>query len=91
MYSTHSSGFHNVWASNKSNVFLPDSQYFVVEKDRLVSANHTSAVTSDPVSESSFNTLTFSHAELEANIVDAEQNPTAPNAGTMAQIIRSMF
>ena len=44
-----------------------------------------------PVHSSSSNTCTFSQAEFETNIADAEWNSTDSNAGTMAQMIRSMF
>ena len=81
---THSFGFHAAWASNKSRFCLPGSHPFVVEKARLANANHTPDATPAPVPEPSSNALTFSRAELEAKIVDAERNSTDPNAGSLA-------
>ena len=89
--STHSSYFHAAWAINKSKFCLPNSCSFILEKARLASATHTPAATSDPAPEPSLNTLTLFCAELEGKIVDTEQHSTDPNAGTMAQMIRSMF
>ena len=84
---TRSLGFHATWASNKSSVCLPDTGLFVVEKALLASANHTPAAIPAHLPAPSSNTLTFSRAELEAKVVDTEQNPTGPNSYSLAQTI----
>ena len=89
--STHSSGFHAAWTNNKSNFCLPDTHPFVVARAERGNSNHTPVSTPTDTPAPSSNTLTFSRAELEAKIVDAERNSTDPNAGSLAQMMRSMF
>ena len=85
--STCSLAFQDAWVSNKSRFFLPDTHPFVVDKAVLASANHTPSATPAHSPVPSSNTLTFSRAELEAKVVDTEQNSTSPNAGLLAQTI----
>ena len=89
--STHSSGFHAAWANDKSNFCLPDTHHFVVARAERGNSNHTPVSAPSDTPAPSSNTLTFSRAELEAKIVDAERNSTDPNAGSLAQMMRSMF
>ena len=89
--STHSSGFHAAWANDKSNFCLPDTHPFVVARAQRGNSNHTPVSAPSDTPAPSSNTLTFSRAELEAKIVDAERNSTDPNAGSLAQMMRSMF
>jgi hypothetical protein len=86
---THSTKFHNQWSSNKAFFCLPDSPPFLAHKALLASADNTSQ--DKPAPSGSADSVTFSCATMESNISHAERTSTDPNAGTVAQIIRTMF
>jgi hypothetical protein len=92
-HDTHSTKFQEEWINNRANFCLPDSHPFVFHKAILASAGttfHQSAAKPNPSDDSS-DSITFSRATMESKIADVEKNSTDPNAGTMCQMISSMF
>ena len=86
---THSTTFHDQWSLNKANFCLPDSHPCLLQKAPFASAGNYSQ--DEPAPSESAGSITFSRATIESKIYDAERNSTDPNAGMIAQIIRSVF